>query len=76
MPDRTTPPVITESLCAAFADAADALALRQASRIAEQSISDFRALGWLDWHGGALRITPLGQMALVRIRARTADAAA
>jgi hypothetical protein len=30
----------------------------------------------MDWHGGSLRITPLGQMALVRIRARLNEAVA
>ena len=69
--DATTPaPIITEQTCEAFARAADALQLRRANRIAESDIDDFVGLCWMDWRGGALRITPLGQMALSRIRLR------
>ena len=73
--DKTIP-LVTEPLCEAFAAAADALTLRRASRIPQESIDDFIALGWMDWHGGSLRITPLGQMALSRIRNRLAEASA
>ena len=69
-------PTITEQTCEAFASAADALLLRRANRIPESDIEDFVALGWMDWHGGSLRVTPLGQMALLRIRARLAEAVA
>ncbi len=69
-------PTITEQTCEAFAAAADALLLRRANRIPESDIDDFVALGWMDWHGGLLRITPLGQMALLRIRARLTEAVA
>ena len=73
----TTPaPLITERLCEAFAAAADALSMRQANRIPEKAIDDFLALGWMQWHGGSLRITPLGQMALLRIRTRLTEAVA
>jgi hypothetical protein len=75
--DTTIPaPTITEPLCEAFAAAADALSLRRANRIPEKAIDDFVALGWMRWHGGSLRITPLGQMALARIRTRLTQAAA
>jgi len=63
-------PAVTEQICDAFVSAADALLLRRANRIAEKDIDDFVALGWMDWHAGSLRITPLGQMALLRIRTR------
>ena len=63
-------PVITHQLCEAFAMAAEALARRRAGEIAERDLEAFDALGWLDWHGGSLRVTPLGHMALIRIRAR------
>ncbi len=72
---KTAPP-ITEQTCEAFASAADTLLLRRANRIPESDIDDFIALGWMDWHGGLLRITPLGQMALLRIRTRLTQAAA
>lgn len=71
-----TAPVITEQLCEAFASAADALMLRRAGDIPEQDIDDFVALGWMRWHGGSLQVTPLGHMALVRIRARLSEAVA
>jgi hypothetical protein len=66
----TTAAVVTEPLCEAFMSAADALLRRRANLIAEDDIDNFVALGWMDWHGGSLRITPLGQMALMRIRTR------
>ena len=63
-------PAVTEQICDMFESAADALQRRQASLIAENDIDDFVARGWMGWHGGSLRITPLGQMALLRIRTR------
>jgi hypothetical protein len=63
-------PIVTEQICDAFASAADSLLLRRAGEIPERSIEDFVSLGWMRWHGGSLQVTPLGQMALVRIRAR------
>ena len=66
----TPAPAITQQICDAFVASADALQRRRASLIAENDIDDFVALGWMDWHGGSLRITPLGQMALLRIRTR------
>ncbi len=63
-------PVVTERICEAFVFAADELLRRRANLIPEEDIDNFVALGWLDWHGGSLRITPLGQMALLRIRTR------
>ncbi len=75
--DSTKPaPVITEHLCDVFAAAADALVQRRAGDIPGHDIDDFIALGWMRWHGGSLQITPLGHMALLRIRARLAQAAA
>lgn len=76
MDHETHIPLVTETLCASFAEAADALTLRRANRIPEQSIESFVALGWMDWHGGSLRITPLGHMALIRIRNRFLEAVA
>ena len=75
----TTPkpaPAITAQTCEAFAAAADALLVRRADRIDERDIDDFVALGWMKWHGGSLRITPLGQMALLRICTRLTEAVA
>jgi len=65
-------PIATRAHCEAFATAAEALALRQAERIPEEDIQAFLALGWVEWRQGVLRVTPLGQMALVRIQAAAA----
>ena len=63
-------PVATQADCDAFASAAEALARRRAGEIAEEDIQSFLNLEWVEWHRGALRITPLGQMALIRIQGR------
>ena len=63
-------PVVTERICEALVFAADELLRRRANLIPEEGVDTFVALGWMDWHGGSLRITPLGQMALLRIRTR------
>ena len=69
-------PVITEELCEAFAHAADAVVRRRAGTVPDSAIDGFVALGWMTWHGGALQLTPLGQMALYRIRTRLTEAVA
>ncbi len=63
-------PAVTEEICEAFLSASDALLRRRANLISDDGIEDFVALGWMDWHGGSLRITALGHMALLRIRTR------
>jgi hypothetical protein len=68
-------PVATRAHCEAFASAAEALARRQAGRIPEKDVQDLQALGWLEWRQGALRVTPLGQMALIRIQGTAAQPA-
>ena len=75
---NTTKPVptIKEQTCNSFAAAADALLMRRADRIRESDIEDFVALGWMDWYGGSLRLTALGQMALLRIHTRLTEAVA
>lgn len=76
MSAATPAPVITHELCEAFSEAADAIARRRAGAIAATLVDDCVALRWMEWHGGSLRLTPLGHMALIRIRARTEEAAA
>jgi hypothetical protein len=39
----------------------DLLERRRASEIDEQMIDDYVALDWLEWNGGALRLTVTGQ---------------
>jgi len=68
-------PVATRAQCEAFAAAAEALARRQAGTIPEQDIQAFLELGWVEWRQGALRVTPLGQMALIRIQGTAAQPA-
>ena len=68
-------PVVTEPLCASFGRAADALARRRPEEIPQVDLENFEALRWMDRRGGSLRVTPLGHMALIRIRARIEAAA-
>jgi hypothetical protein len=49
-----------ERLRLALPAAAELLRLRQAGRIAAGDIEAFVALNWLEWHGGALRLTETG----------------
>jgi len=68
-------PIATRAHCEAFASAAEALARRQAQGVPEEDIRAFLALGWIEWRQGVLRVTPLGQMALIRIQAAAAQPA-
>ncbi len=58
-----------EVLRNALLETVDLLARRRASEIDETFIDHYVALGWLEWHGGHLRLSELGsnvcaQMAL------------
>jgi hypothetical protein len=60
-----------ERLRLALPAAAELLRLRQAGQIAAGDIDAFVALNWLEWHGGALRLTETGsnvcsQLAIAR----------
>jgi hypothetical protein len=60
-----------ERLRLALPAAAELLRLRQAGQIAAGDIDAFVALNWLEWDGGALRLTVTGsnvcsQLALAR----------
>jgi hypothetical protein len=50
-----------EALREALQASADMLYRRRASDIPEGYIDDYVALNWLEWHGGDLKLTPLGQ---------------
>ncbi len=76
MPVATSAPVITHELCEAFSEAAAAIARRRAGEISATLVDACVALHWMERHGGSLRLTPLGHMALVRIRTRTEEALA
>lgn len=50
-----------EALRAALQSTVAALNRRCASEIAESLISDYVRLDWLEWHGGGLRLTTVGE---------------
>jgi hypothetical protein len=66
---------ITAALCESFAAAADALARRRARDIPEAAIDKFVALRWLEWCGGTLRITEVGELVLMKLQTRMVLAA-
>lgn len=68
-------PIATRANCEAFAAAAEALARRRAADISQEDVRAFLDLRWVEWHLGALRVTPLGQMALLRIQGLAAQPA-
>ena len=76
MPTALDQPVVTAELCDAFALAADDLVRHRADNISESSLQAFIELGWMEWHGGLLRLTTLGRMALLQVRSRMVAALA
>jgi hypothetical protein len=50
-----------EALRDALPASVDQLYRRQAAHIPDGFIDDYVTLNWLEWHGGALRITPTGE---------------
>ena len=55
MPSR--PAVLRESLLSTI----DLLGRRRASEIGDAVIDDYVSMNWLEWHGGALRLTITGE---------------
>jgi hypothetical protein len=55
MPSR--PAVLRESLLSTI----DLLDRRRASEIGDAVIDDYVSMNWLEWHGGALRLTITGE---------------
>jgi hypothetical protein len=49
-----------EVLRDALLETVDLLQRRRADLIDETYIDNYVALGWLEWHGGQLRLSPLG----------------
>ena len=47
----------------------DALHHRRAADIPEGFIDDFVSLNWLEWHGGGLRLTTVGENICRQVRA-------
>jgi len=58
-------------LRASFLSAVDMLYRRRADLIGDGVIEDYVALHWLEWNGGALRLTVTGQNICDQIKAET-----
>ena len=57
----TAPPLRSQVLRDSLLSTIDLLNRRRASEIADGYIDDYVALNWLEWNGGALRLTDTGQ---------------
>jgi hypothetical protein len=55
------PPLRSQVLRDSLLSTIDLLNRRRASEIADGYIDDYVALNWLEWNGGALRLTDTGQ---------------
>lgn len=58
-------------LTSIFPAAVDCLHRRRASEVSESAIEDFVSLGWLEWNGGGLKVTVIGENLCVAARAAT-----
>ena len=68
---RRLPPVSRrEQLRLALLTTVDSLRRRRADLIAAGFIEDYVALDWLEWYGGALRLTVTGANMCEQMRAR------
>lgn len=61
------------SLTTSFPAAVDALKRRLAPQVGDQAISQFVSLGWLEWNGGGLKVTTVGENLCTASRLRAAD---
>ena len=65
------PPILRrEALRDALLSTVDLLKQRRASDIAEGYIEDYVALNWLEWNGGGLRLTTVGDNLCKQLTAR------
>ena len=60
-------------LRATFPSSVDLLYRRRAAQIGDGIIDDYVALHWLEWNGGALRVTVTGQNICDQINAETRE---
>ncbi|HUG24162.1 hypothetical protein [Piscinibacter sp.] len=58
---RTLLPLRRDALSETLLDTVELLKRRRASHIAERDIDDYVALNWLEWDGGALKLTTVGE---------------
>lgn len=61
-----------EVLAEALLDTVNLLQRRRADLIDETFIDNYVALGWLEWHGGQLRLSPLGSQICQQMSERLA----
>jgi hypothetical protein len=54
------PSVTDQSLYAELLTAVDKLLRRRADQLDEKKVDQFVRKGWLQWNGGALKLTPMG----------------
>lgn len=76
MTHRPTPALRRESLRDALPASIDLLHRRRARDIAPGYIDDYVALHWLEWHGGGLRVTVVGENLCRQLAQREAPGAA
>ena len=62
---------INTAVCESFLAAADALSRRRARDIPEKTIDRLVDLRWLEWNGGNLRLTRVGEIVLMKVQAMT-----
>jgi len=61
-----------EVLRSALLSTVDLLNQRRAHQIDESYIDNYVALGWLEWHGGTLRLTTIGSNVCAQMSDRLA----
>ena len=61
-----------ESLKDTLLATVDLLRRRRASDVPEGDLDDYVALNWLEWHGGTLRLTVVGDNVCKQLTARLA----
>jgi len=61
LPSRTRPALRREALSEALPATVDLLKQRRAADIAEGYVEEYVALDWLEWNGGSLRLTAVGE---------------
>ena len=59
-----------ESLKEALLATVDLLRRRRAAEVPEGDLDDYVALNWLEWHGGSLRLTVVGDNVCKQLTAR------
>ncbi len=62
-----------EDLRNKLSDTVDALRRRRADLVPEDLIAAYVAIDWLEWHGGALRLTPTGTNICDQLRSGRVD---